>query len=419
MLSADFVVPWSLGGVSRRARCIAALMTVLVSATPAAAGEFEFVGPAPTRNFQPIQLIFLNLPFESAATLERGGLALLLQSAESNEIATTQGEIESTLKFETNRTVLGARYGLVERWEVGIELPFISRFGGFLDPPIDWVENLFGRVNAERKLFPQNSFGAFSVVRGDTVLFQAGEENFQPGDLVFSVKHELQLPPAWPRLALRGAIKAPTGDAGAVLGSGEPDFGAGLAADYRAFDRLMFYFNLGLVYPVGPITAADLTLNPLVTESFAAHLAVTRHVSLMLHQATYTSPFHGTGVQLLDGTVVEMGFGMSFTYNPWFGAQLLGIQNLSGVEQAADFTLMANLVYRPWGRPSDLPPLGPGPPAGLPPLGEAAARDATLTVGNRGHAGPADRDAASLTLRRGLAYKAAVLPFIAGTMHRA
>ena len=341
------------------ARCLAALTVALLAlAIRAAATEFEFVGPAPTRNFQPIQLIFLNLPFESAVTLERGGLALLLQSAEISEIATSQGAIDATLKFESNRTVFGARYGLFERWEAGIELPFISRYGGFMDPMIDWVEDVFGRVNPERNLFPENSFGAFVVARGETVLFQAGEETFQPGDLVMSVKHALRLPPAWPRLALRGAIKAPTGDAGAVLGSGKPDFGAGIAADYRAFARLMLYFNLDLIYPVGPITDADLTLNPFVTQSFAAHLAVTRRWSAMLHQATYTSPFHGTHSALLDGTVVELGFGVNFAYSPWFGGQLLGIQNMSGVEQSADFTLFLSFVYRPWAPAAGLPPIG-------------------------------------------------------------
>jgi hypothetical protein len=342
---------------------IGIIVAALAIGSPIGAGEFEFAGPAPTRNFQPIQLIFLNLPFESAQTLDSGGLALLLESAEINEIATTQGAITSTLKFESNRTVLGARYGVADRWEAGVELPFISRYGGFLDPPIDWVESLFNSVNPERKLFPHNSFGGFSVKRGATVLFEASEENFQPGDLVFSMKHALDMPEPWPRVALRGAVKAPTGDAGAVLGSGEPDFGGGVAADYQVFSRLMLYGNFDVVYPVGPITDADLTLNPFVDESFAAHLALTRHWSVMLHQATYTSPFHGTHTRLLDATVVELGGGVNVTYAPWFSAQLLGIENVSGVEQSADFTLMASLVYRPGAHaveqePNPLPPIG-------------------------------------------------------------
>lgn len=349
---------WGVGAVA-----------LLVAVSAAGAAEFDFSPPAPTRNFAPLQLIFLNPPFEQAATLPPGELALLLQTAESNVIATHQGTIDATLKFEQNRTDFGLRYGLLEDWEVGIDLPFISRYGGFMDPAIDWVEELFGAENVERSLFPDNTFGGYTVFRGDTLLFDGGEVTFQPGDLVFSVKRQLRLPRPWPRLALRGAIKAPTGDPDEVLGSGEPDFGLGAAADYQPWRRLRLYANLNLVYPVGPITAADLTLNPIFTQSFAAHLALTRHFSALLHQAVYTSPFHGTGASLLDGTVVELGFGLAFAWSESVAAQLLGIQNMSGVEQSADFTLLLALQWRPWALPTELPPLGPPPPpAALPPL---------------------------------------------------
>jgi hypothetical protein len=352
----------------------AAAVTVLCCvALRGAAQEFEFTGPPPTRNFQPIQLIFLNLPFERAATIEPGGVALLIETAESSVIATHDGSIRATLKFETNRTVFGIRYGLQEGWEVGLELPFISRYGGCLDPLIIGVEELFDAKNPERDLFPENSYGGFIVARGDTVLFDGDEETFQPGDLVLSVKRQLPLPPRWPRLALRGAIKLPSGDADAVLGSGNPDFGAGLAADYHALGRLMIYLNANLIYPVGPITAGDLTLNPIVTESFAAQFALTRHLSMLFHQATYTSPFHGTGAKLLDGTVVELGAGLGFAYAPYLFAEVLGINNVSGVEQSSDFTLLLSLEIRPWGRPTDLPPLADGPPMPLPPLGPPPA----------------------------------------------
>jgi Protein of unknown function (DUF3187) len=345
------------------------IVAVLTVARPLAAAEFDFVGPAPTRNFQPIQLIFLNLPFESATTLAAGGLSLRLDSAESNVISTTEGTYTSTLKFETNRTVLGFRYGLLEGWEVGMELPFITRWGGFLDPIIDGVEELFNSENPERKIFPQNSFGGFIVLRDDQIVFHGGQETFQPGDLVFLLKHSLRMPRDWPRVALRAAIKAPTGDVGEVNGSGKPDFGAGIAADYQPFDRLMLYLNFDVVYPVGPITDANLTLNPMIDQSFAAHLALTQRWSVMLHQATYTSPFHGTHTSLLDGTVVELGGGMNFAFSPEFSAQLLGINNVSGVEQSADFTLMLAFQFRPWAVSPHLPPIGPPPPPqALPPV---------------------------------------------------
>ena len=345
---------------------------LLALALPCAAlaedADFVFSGPAPARNFQPIQLIFLHLPFERAATLRAGELAFHLESAESNEIATSDGRIDARLKFETNRTVLGARYGVAPGWDVGIDLPFITRYGGFLDPFIDAVESAFESENGERDIYDENEFGAFDVLKGQTVVFEGGKETFQPGDLWFSAKREFRLPDPWPLLAARGAIKAPSGEADDVLGSGKPDFGLGLAAEHRPLSRVMLYLNLDLVIPVGPVTDADLSLNPFFTQAFAAEFAVTRRWSLQYHQALYTSPFHGNGAKLLDGTVVELGFAINFAFREWLGVQLLAINNVSGVEQAADFTVLLALDSRGW----FLPFTRKTPPASLPPLSEGA-----------------------------------------------
>ena len=97
------------------------------------------------------------------------------------------------------------------------------------------------------------------------------------------------------------------------------------------------------------------------------------HFSVLFHQASYTSPFHGTGASLLDGTVVELGFGLAFAWSERFGMQLLAIQNVSGVAQSADFTIMLSAQWRPWAVPTDLPPIGSlPPPTSLPPVGPAS-----------------------------------------------
>jgi hypothetical protein len=358
-------------------RC-AILVLVLLAAGLARAeeAEFRFLGPPPARNFQPIQLIFLNLPFERAATVEAGEFSLLLNSAESNEIATSASRVTASLKFETNRTVFGARYGLAPHWELGIDMPFISRWGGFLDPIIEEVEYIFDAGNPERDIYPNNEFGEFVVARNGTILFKDGTEAFQPGDLWFSAKREIPLPEPWPLLALRGAIKAPTGSEDKVVGSGTTDLGFGLAAEHHPLRRLMLYGNLNLVYPLGRVTAADLSLNPIFTESFAAELALTRRVSALLHQAVYTSPFHNTGARLLDGTVVELGLALGFAWKEWLGFQLLGINNVSGVEQAADFSLLLSVSMRGFGVPSLK---STTVPVALPPLVEETPPEAVPT----------------------------------------
>jgi hypothetical protein len=325
---------------------MAGLALCALLARPLCAEEFAGYGPLPVRNYQPIQLIFLGMPFERAQTLRPGAFAVHLDSAESNEIATEQGSVEATLKFETNRTVLGGTVGVWPGLEVGLDVPIISRFGGFLDPFIDSVEDFFGTKNPERTLYPNNTFGGFNVQRGDTVLFHGYDQQFELGDIWASAKYEAWHPEGWPLFSLRGAIKAPTGRSGGVFGSGKPDFGLGVATEYQTLPWLMLYGDVDLVYPVGPITAGDLTLNPIVTEQVAAEAYVGWNVSLVLQQHTYTSPMHGTGTPILDHAAVELGAGVNWMW-PWQPVlfQLGFVDNVSGVATDADFTLLARLTY--------------------------------------------------------------------------
>jgi len=323
-------------------RAVLAFACVLPSV---ALGEaWRGYGPLPVRNFQPIQLIFLNLPFERAAVLTPGTFAVHLESAESNEIATEQGDVEALLKFETNRTVFGATVGVWPRLEIGVDIPMISRFGGFMDPLINGVEGLFGQVNPERKLFPDNVFGGFYVDRRGVELFHGPKQQFALGDIWFSAKYELWRPEGLPLLSVRGAVKAPTGRAEAVFGSGEPDVGMGFAMEYGLLSWLMVYQNLNLIIPVGPITPGNLTLDPFVTEAFALELRLADWASLLIQQEAYTSPMHGTGTPILDGTAVELAGGFNVAWRRWL-LQLGGINNVSGVATAADFTLYLRLTY--------------------------------------------------------------------------
>lgn len=321
------------------------LLCALLAA--AARGE-EFIGhgPLPVRNFQPIQLIFLNLPFERARTLGRGAFEVHVESAQSNEIATNQEDVQAVLKFETNRTVLGGSAGIAPGLDVGLDVPFISRFGGFLDPLVDSVEDLFHTSNPERTLFPNNSFGGFHVRRRGVVLFDGKHQQLELGDLWASVKYEVWRsrwrPKGGPLFAVRGAIKAPTGRARGVFGSGKPDFGLGAAAEYQVVDWLVAYGNLAVIYPLGPITPGRLTLNPMLTEGVAAEARLSRHFSLLLQQETYTSPVHGSGTRLLDGTVVELTAGVNFARAP-FLFQLGAVDNISPVATSADFTVMLRM----------------------------------------------------------------------------
>jgi len=317
----------------------------LAVATATLAQGFDGNGPLPVRNFQPIQLIFLNLPFERARAVAPGSFELHLESAESNEIATNHGDIQAVLKFETNRTVLGGTVGVTPGFDVGLDVPVVSRFGGFMDPVIDSLEDFFGTSNVERKQFPNNSFGGFNVRRGNVTLFDGKDQSFELGDIWGSAKYEVWHADGWPLVSIRGAIKAPTGRAGSVFGSGKPDFGLGVAAEHRLLEWLWAYGNFNVIYPVGPIASGQLTLNPFVTEGLAAEAHVIGNLSLLLQQETYTNPIHGTGTRLLDGTVAELTGGLNLTWERLL-LQFAAIDNLTPVVSAADVTLLLRLTYR-------------------------------------------------------------------------
>lgn len=328
-------------------RCafLAFILLCALAMAPVRAEEFSGFGPIPVRNYQPIQLIFLNMPFERASVLQAGEFTLSIESAEINEIATNQDNIEAVLKFETNRTVLGGSLSPIPRLELSLAVPFISRFGGFLDPFINTVEEVFQTSNPERHLFRDNSFGGFHVRRGDIVLFDGKKQQFELGDVWGSAKYDVWHSPGLPVVAVRGAVKAPTGRAHGVFGSGKPDVGLGVAIEHQFLSWLVAYGNLNVIYPGGPITPGRLTLNPMLTEAVAAEARLWRRISFLLQQEAYTSPFHGTGARLLDGTVVELSAGLNVACNP-FLFQAAAVNNISPVVSAADFSILLRMTYQ-------------------------------------------------------------------------
>ena len=174
-------------------------------------------------------------------------------------------------------------------------------------------------------------------------MFDAGHTGFELGDVWLSAKYRLHLsakwPARWPRLALRGAVKVPSGSTDHVVGSGKVDFGVGAVIDKHVASRLWLYLNLNLIVPSGRITPARLSMNPIFTQTIAAELALTERWSGLLQQSFYTSPMHGNETVLLDGDVVDLGLGLNFAMRPGVVFQVFAINNLSDVRGAADFSL--------------------------------------------------------------------------------
>ncbi len=140
---------------------------------------------------------------------------------------------------ETERLAVRLRGG-VSRGEWAIELPFLSRGGGFQDPLIDAYHRLLGigkfrsevpYGRDEERLGPSGDFGGATGI----------------GDLTGTYSRALG-PQAFASLA----VKLPTGDAGGLLGSGAVDAGAALYGRWKLARRLNLHGQAGLVYQGDP-----------------------------------------------------------------------------------------------------------------------------------------------------------------------
>jgi hypothetical protein len=213
------------------------LLIMVFCAVPCLAADME-ITPFRTVNQSPLVQIF-GMPAETTSTIVPAGrLEMRLSQDVASEYTTSRTNSEDLLlDGESYRWVLAARYGIGERFDVGVEIPYILYGGGFLDSLIvDW-HSAFGLPqggrdsSAKDRLSYRYSKNGVQKLRmehagsgiGD-IVFTAGMKLYEDKD---SVAHD--------SLALRSSIKLPTGDSASLHGSGGTDFSLALCGSMNNF----------------------------------------------------------------------------------------------------------------------------------------------------------------------------------------
>lgn len=228
------------------------IMAVGLAPVPSA-GALELVQPFFSRNMNPFVQIF-GLPTAEGAVPtpeHRLETRLVLDIANNYAGSIYQGE-GSVIIGETYRSVLAMRYGLLKKLEIGIDLPFIAQSrGNFNDFIREWHKT-FGL-----------SGGGRDKATDDQLLYSYTDDGKEPfaitdptsglGDVLLSAAL-----PLWEgsgqqhrRLALRAALKLPTGDASDLLGSGSTDLSLRLCGeDPQTFAnaRISWFGSLGALF---------------------------------------------------------------------------------------------------------------------------------------------------------------------------
>ena len=326
-------------------RVVFAALLVSLSFPPALVGAEGF-GPFPVRNFQAFQQLVLSLPGDRAAVVKPGTIDVRLELAETASIYNDNTPpINVTVKFETLRSGLFLRYGATDKLELGLEVPVLYRYQGFMNGAITATERATTGESPARAALRQSNF-LFNVTRNGQTIMNGGPGAMGLGDTTLMSKYQLMIEgAAMPAVSLRGAVKLPTGDQSAFFGSGSPDFGLGLAAEKLVAGRWLLYANVTGVVPTG--TIAGFGLQPTLSGLAAIEYLWSENLSITTHFDYYSSPFSGTGSPVFDQGVTESVLGFSYRVVPRFLWQVYAVENLDFITgSAADFTVSTVLTYR-------------------------------------------------------------------------
>jgi hypothetical protein len=228
------------------------IAVLLCHATTCLSADME-ITPFRTVSQRPLVMIF-GLPAESSAVnVPAGHSAFSFTQDIGSEYTVSETRHEQiTLDGESYRWTLSARYGISDRFEAGIDIPYMLYGSGFLDGFIvDW-HNAFSLPQGGRDTGPKNrlNYSYFKdgvqkldmshagsgigdiVLNGGVKLYDAGDSGFHDN------------------LALRTTLKLPTGDSSSLRGSGSTDLSLTLCGGMNNFTE---WGSLGLFGSAGAL----------------------------------------------------------------------------------------------------------------------------------------------------------------------
>lgn len=290
------------------------LIALVCRAVPCLAADME-ITPFRTANQRPLVQIF-GLPAESSATVTPAGrlsVSFTQDITSENAVSETNSE-QIILDGESYRWTLAARYGLGERFEAGVEIPYILYDGGFLDGLIiDW-HSAFGMSQRGRDTAPRNRL-SYRYSKDGVQKLRMEHAGSGIGDIVFSggmKLYDVHDSSTHDSLALRSSIKLPTGDSSSLRGSGSTDFSLALCGSMNKFTE---WGSLGLFGSVGGLAMtrgdvlADQQNNLAGFGTLGLGWGPAEGISFKLQLNAHTALYHDSALDELSRYALMLVFG--------------------------------------------------------------------------------------------------------------
>lgn len=297
-------------------------------------------GPFPVRSLSTVQLLSFQFTPERAVPVPHRTWSVRFDLVEANYLARDEHRGDVFLfDYELTRANLALQYGVLDNLTVGLEIPLLYTWKGFLDELIKGFEDLTGFKRTIRFERPQHLFSAQLTKDGREAL-RGTSGAIGIGDIAFSTKallrEEGSLAPA---VAGRFGLKLPTGDNDRALGNGALDVALGLSLE-KTLGPIRLYFNTGLTIPTGnPFDRTGIDSLPMLSGFLTGEYRLTERFSLLLQLNGVTPPVRNTGLDIDRPTgEILAGFnwvlpGLPVVWQAGF------MEDLNNTNRTADFAL--------------------------------------------------------------------------------
>ena len=282
-----------------------ALFAVMSCCVPLSAQADEHLVDAfPIRNHNPFLQIFGLPAFQTGELVEPGGFDVGFSYDVAND-ADDADRLDEQLIIDAESQVLSLtlRRRVGERFEFGIDVPYVRHSEGFLDGVIYNFHNAVGLPNSTRD-GPDDQYRLLFESQGE-VLFDTDVPTSGLGDIQLSAAMSLG------KATLRAGVKAPTGDPDKLTGSGAMDLSLGVygGSATSLFDRTLSYSGF-----VGVLALGDGEILPGLQRSAvpyggaALRWQATQRFSLAT-QLYVQGPYFDANLDELGGTTFQLAFG--------------------------------------------------------------------------------------------------------------
>jgi hypothetical protein len=208
----------------------------------------DIFAPFTTSNLNPFVQVHGLPSTRSAQLIPHKVLEWQIQTDVANNFTKDIEPFESIfIDGETYRANFFLRYGFSDKWEVGIEVPYIRHDPGHLDSFIEDFHDFFGLPDGDRDEVPRNLLNYAYTSGANTQRLNKSVNGI--GDVRLNLGYKLREHEnrVW---SIRGGVKLPTGDPDKFTGSDGTDVSVGLhfsEVDFLGKESLNFHSNVGIL----------------------------------------------------------------------------------------------------------------------------------------------------------------------------